>query len=163
MRISAPWLVSVCALSVAACATSVVGDSAEPNSTPPTTKSDDAGYTPPWQPTDAGQAGDTGASGNDGNPDDAGDDGQGSTGEDAAAGVDAGVDSGIGPVDAAGAGHDSGGTGIVCGGYALPGTTASCSACSGSGCQANGCFGGYWCDTNTGHCAQPVAGCDAGL
>lgn len=31
-------------------------------------------------------------------------------------------------------------------------TPAACHACSGSSCQANGCYGGYVCDTLTMHC-----------
>jgi hypothetical protein len=43
--------------------------------------------------------------------------------------------------------------------------TASCSCSSSSGCAANGCYGGWWCDTTTNRCHSPPSGCpgaDAG-
>ena len=39
---------------------------------------------------------------------------------------------------------------------AQPDTPAGCKACSGS-CQANGCFNGYLCDTQTNRCHPPTA------
>ena len=55
---------------------------------------------------------------------------------------------------------------VSCADYAPPDATASCSGCGGSAsCQANGCFGGYYCVTTTGKCkAAPPAQCtqDAG-
>jgi hypothetical protein len=49
---------------------------------------------------------------------------------------------------------------ILCKGYASPEFPASCEACFGKGCQPNGCFGGYWCDTNTDYCHEdPPSGC----
>ena len=41
---------------------------------------------------------------------------------------------------------DSGGTEAVCKGYAPPDVTAACTACKTPPCQANGCYGGYWCE-----------------
>jgi hypothetical protein len=37
-------------------------------------------------------------------------------------------------------------------------TPANCSACSSTDdCQPNGCYGGYFCDTQTNHCKAPTA------
>jgi cardiolipin synthase A/B len=51
--------------------------------------------------------------------------------------------------DADATAEDSGST---CPGYASPTTAASCTGCSGSDCQANGCYGGYWCNESTSAC-----------
>lgn len=48
----------------------------------------------------------------------------------------------------------------TCDGFAFPTTSAPCHACSGASCQANGCFGGYFCDLATLHCVPPPPGCD---
>jgi cardiolipin synthase A/B len=45
-------------------------------------------------------------------------------------------------------------SGPTCPGYASPTTSASCTGCSGSDCQANGCYGGYWCDEKTSACVS---------
>ena len=37
---------------------------------------------------------------------------------------------------------------------AAPATAASCSACSGKSCQSNGCYNGYFCNTQTLHCMK---------
>jgi len=49
---------------------------------------------------------------------------------------------------------DDGGTSNDCPGFASPTTTASCSSCKqgSNGCQPNGCYGGWWCNTNTNKC-----------
>ncbi len=49
-----------------------------------------------------------------------------------------------------------------CPDFVAPDASASCRACSKStsDCQANGCFGGYWCDTKTVDCqAKPPSNC----
>jgi hypothetical protein len=49
-----------------------------------------------------------------------------------------------------------------CSGLAAPGTKASCHACGFfQPCQANGCYGGYVCDTRTSSCHPPPIGCSA--
>lgn len=59
-----------------------------------------------------------------------------------------------------GSSFDEGGSGTICMGYAPPSVTASCSACSSPPCQANGCYGGYWCDMTTSKChSSPPSGC----
>jgi cardiolipin synthase len=45
-------------------------------------------------------------------------------------------------------------SGSTCEGYASPTTSASCTGCSGSDCQANGCYGGYWCNESTRACVS---------
>ena len=44
-----------------------------------------------------------------------------------------------------------------CGSLVGPTVGAPCRSCTpGSGdCQANGCYGGWWCDTTTKDCARP--------
>src|SRR5438270_707424 len=49
----------------------------------------------------------------------------------------------------------------TCGSLVAPDSTAQCSACSGSSCQANGCYGGYWCDGATNKCHAPPSSCDS--
>lgn len=41
-----------------------------------------------------------------------------------------------------------------CPGFASPTQTANCSSCKqgSNGCQPNGCYGGWWCNTNTNKC-----------
>jgi hypothetical protein len=89
---------------------------------------------------------------------------------DAAGGHDAETHDGSTP-DAAVDGHkaDAGTTadaGEACPGYAAPTDTAGCLACL-TGvhtCQANGCFGGYYCKTSTLACVRPSSvPCDAGM
>ena len=48
-----------------------------------------------------------------------------------------------------------------CGPLTGPEVTADCVACArgSSGCQANGCFGGYWCHSTTHDCQKPPASC----
>lgn len=107
---------------------------------------------------------------------DSGTSGKGDAGSNDAGSLDTGlaVDSGSGDEDAgsgdAGSGdHDAGsgdddsgshghgedaGDGILCEGYASPDRSAhcTCDAPHQSECQANGCYGGYWCDTVTDGC-----------
>jgi len=47
----------------------------------------------------------------------------------------------------------------TCAGYADPETTGSCHACTGSNCQANGCFGGWYCKLDTEKCVSKPDGC----
>lgn len=58
------------------------------------------------------------------------------------------------------AGADAGVT--QCGTLVAPSVTASCHSCTaGSGtCQANGCYGGWWCDTSTNRCKVAPTTCD---
>jgi hypothetical protein len=49
-----------------------------------------------------------------------------------------------------------------CGTLVGPKVSAACTSCSGkSDCQANGCFGGWWCDTGTKKCQAPPSTCGA--
>ncbi len=48
-----------------------------------------------------------------------------------------------------------------CGELVGPNVEAGCKACSYS-CQANGCYGGYWCNTKYNDCDKPPTNCDAG-
>ncbi len=53
----------------------------------------------------------------------------------------------------------------MCGTYAPPDLAAGCTCASSKGCAANGCYGGWWCDTATNKCHAPPSGCagaDAG-
>ncbi|HEY2367144.1 MAG TPA: hypothetical protein VGH87_12200 [Polyangiaceae bacterium] len=47
----------------------------------------------------------------------------------------------------------------TCTGYADPQTTGTCHACTGSNCQANGCFGGWYCKLDTQKCVAKPDGC----
>ncbi len=51
-----------------------------------------------------------------------------------------------------------------CPGYADPSTAACCKSCSsGSGsCQANGCYGGWYCNTSSCKCQAPPSNCGSG-
>ena len=51
-----------------------------------------------------------------------------------------------------------------CGTFVGPAEAASCSSCSSSSskCQANGCYGGWWCDTATNKCQSSPSGCTPG-
>jgi hypothetical protein len=50
-----------------------------------------------------------------------------------------------------------------CGSLVAPTSTASCTSCttstSSKTCQANGCYGGWWCDTSTNKCQEPPSNC----
>jgi hypothetical protein len=66
------------------------------------------------------------------------------------------------PEDAGSSSEDSGSGGdeTVCKGYAPPDVTAGCTACSTPPCQANGCYGGYWCEMSKDSCHEdPPSGC----
>ncbi len=49
---------------------------------------------------------------------------------------------------------DGGTTSNTCPGFADPTTSAGCTSCTqgSNGCQPNGCYGGWWCNTNTDKC-----------
>ena len=66
-------------------------------------------------------------------------------------------------------GSDGGGTpppGNTCGALAGPTVSAHCSSCGSTHtCQPNGCYGGWWCNTQTNKCQAPPTSCttaDAG-
>ena len=59
-----------------------------------------------------------------------------------------------------GGGSSGGGS---CPGYAGPSESSCCKSCtSGSNCQANGCYGGWYCDTSTCGCHAPPSSCGSG-
>ncbi len=58
-------------------------------------------------------------------------------------------------------GGSSGPPANSCGTLVGPNTPAGCSSCSGSNCQPNGCYGGWWCDTSTNKCHAPPTNCSA--
>jgi len=74
-------------------------------------------------------------------------------------------DAGAGSSSGSSSGSSGGGSGD-CGPLAPPGTTATCSSCSGNSgsttCQANGCYGGWYCNTQTSKCQSPPATCGGG-
>ncbi len=48
----------------------------------------------------------------------------------------------------------------TCGPLVGPTVAAGCSSCkAGSTCQANGCYGGWWCNTTTNKCQSPPTNC----
>ncbi len=51
-----------------------------------------------------------------------------------------------------------------CGTFVGPAESASCTSCSksSSSCQANGCYGGWWCDTASNKCQSSPSGCTPG-
>jgi hypothetical protein len=58
---------------------------------------------------------------------------------------------------------DAGNPGETCGTFVGPDVPAGCNCASGQTCTANGCYGGWWCDTATNQChATPPAGCGGG-
>ena len=54
---------------------------------------------------------------------------------------------------------DVGGPDSGCVGFAAPGARAACHACGTRACQANGCYGGYWCEGATATCHPKPATC----
>jgi hypothetical protein len=53
-------------------------------------------------------------------------------------------------------------SGVNCSALADPNTPANCSSCGTTHtCQANGCYGGWWCNTNTDRCQAPPTSCGA--
>lgn len=55
---------------------------------------------------------------------------------------------------------DAGVVGETCGTLVGPTTKAGCQSCGTNACQANGCYGGWWCNTATSRCQAPPAGCE---
>lgn len=60
--------------------------------------------------------------------------------------------------DASSAGADAA---TACPGYALPTESAPCHACqqTSTTCQANGCYGGYYCNLSSQKCQTKPSGC----
>ena len=50
----------------------------------------------------------------------------------------------------------------VCGTLVGPDVAAQCHSCGAQPCQANGCFGGWWCNTASNKCQTPPATCTSG-
>ena len=52
-----------------------------------------------------------------------------------------------------------------CPGFADPSTAASCTSCKqgSSGCQPNGCYGGWWCNTSTEKCQSAPQNCSSSV
>lgn len=48
----------------------------------------------------------------------------------------------------------------TCGDLVGPTRTAKCQSCGTKPCQANGCYGGWWCNTTTNKCQPPPPSCD---
>jgi hypothetical protein len=162
MSVLAKWVLGISLAGATACATGVVGDSVgEPApATAPKDDGDAAVSTEPPPPAHdaSAPAEDSGGSQGAVDANTPGEDGATSSGDDASSAADTAPP----PADSGGA-SDAGGSGLVCGGYALPNTTASCNAnCTVNNCNANGCYGTYWCDTSSNYCVAPVATCDAG-
>ena len=60
------------------------------------------------------------------------------------------------------AGHPSSpdsGADAGCVGFAAPGAPSTCHGCGTHACQANGCYGGFWCDVATAKCHAKPATC----
>ena len=47
----------------------------------------------------------------------------------------------------------------MCGTLAGPDLASTCKSCGTHPCQANGCYGDWWCNTTTSRCQAPPAGC----
>jgi len=64
-------------------------------------------------------------------------------------------------VDLGGGGGEGGLDVTKCGDLVAPSVDAGCRACSrdASDCQANGCYGGYWCDTTSVDCHSAPLTC----
>lgn len=77
----------------------------------------------------------------------------------------AGGNAGAGGSQSTGTGTGTGNS-EVCGSLDGPDLKACCSSCVPGGaqpCQANGCYGGWWCNTQSCKCqAAPATGCGAG-
>jgi hypothetical protein len=55
-----------------------------------------------------------------------------------------------------------GGPSETCGSLVGPDVMAGCHCSSGKTCAANGCYGGWWCNTATNHCQAAPSGCSSG-
>jgi hypothetical protein len=47
---------------------------------------------------------------------------------------------------------------LVCGSLVAPEVLSSCTACQ-YDCQLNGCYGGWWCNVQSGRCVSPPSEC----
>ena len=56
--------------------------------------------------------------------------------------------------------NDAGVASGSCGALVGPSTKAACQSCGTHPCQTNGCYGGWWCNTDTNRCQAPPASCD---
>jgi hypothetical protein len=85
------------------------------------------------------------------------------TPNDNACGVDQDTDAGPNPCNQPTSGGDAGDPNR-CGTLIGPAESASCSSCtaSSSSCQANGCYGGWWCDSSTNKCRSAPSNCGSG-
>lgn len=54
---------------------------------------------------------------------------------------------------------DGGTPGQTCGSLAGPSVPAKCNSCGSHTCQANGCYGGWYCNTTTNKCQSPPSSC----
>ena len=50
----------------------------------------------------------------------------------------------------------------TCGSLVGPDVSAACACSAGKTCTANGCYGGWWCNTATNHCQSPPTSCGGG-
>jgi hypothetical protein len=85
-----------------------------------------------------------------------------STGNDTPPEVDANVPPEVDAAKPKDAGIDSNSSGddATCNGYDGPDVTSKCDACGTTHtCQANGCYGGYWCEYATKKCYEKPSGC----
>jgi hypothetical protein len=74
--------------------------------------------------------------------------------------LDGGASDAIASADGGASGDASAGAdGGSCAGFVAPNVRAACHACLGRPCQANGCFGAYYCDTSTWTCHPEPPGC----
>lgn len=69
-----------------------------------------------------------------------------------------GADAGTSGKGTSGTGKPDAGS-SACSVYARPSEPALCDACAKHACQANGCYGGYYCDQVHLRCVAPVPGC----
>lgn len=77
-------------------------------------------------------------------------------------GPDAGADT-ASPSDSGSTGGDTGGGTVDhCGSLVGPAVTAGCTCAAGHTCQANGCYGGWWCDSATDKCHAPPSSATCG-
>ncbi len=66
---------------------------------------------------------------------------------------------GVCAVPVTGSGSDGGTPSVTCGTLVGPDVAAGCHCSSGRTCTADGCYGGWWCNTATNHCQAPPTGC----
>jgi hypothetical protein len=83
------------------------------------------------------------------------------SGSGSTSGSSSGSGSGSGTGSTSGASSGSG-SATTCGSLVAPTITASCNSCGSQTCQANGCYGGWWCDTSTKRCQAAPTQCASG-